>query len=122
MLLVVAAGVGVAAAAIPDSNTGIITACYQKQRGMLRVIDAEAGESCRNSERQLSWNQQGPQGPQGPAGPPGVFGRAVVSASFSAEGQPPCPPNGLYVLQTTRKAALCPAGKNVLGGGYRLTL
>jgi hypothetical protein len=121
MVLVVIAGVGIAAAAIPDSGTGVITACYQKQRGMLRVIDAEAGDSCRNSEQQLSWNQQGPQGPPGPAGPPGISGREVVSASFAAEGQPPCPDQALCLLQTTRKAALCPAGKNVLGGGYRLT-
>lgn len=127
VLLAVMAGVGVAAAAIPNSGTGIITACYQKQRGMLRVIDAQAGEHCRKSERQLSWSQKGPQGPAGPPGPqgpqgePGISGREVVSASFTAEGQPPCPPNALCALQTTRKAALCPAGKNVLGGGYLLT-
>jgi hypothetical protein len=124
MLLVVTTGLGVAAAAIPDSSTGIISACYQKQRGMLRVIDAKAGGTCRKSEKPLSWSQRGPQGPAGstgPAGPPGVSAREVVSASFAAVGQPPCPPNGLCALQTTRKAALCPPGKNVLGGGYLLT-
>src|SRR5215207_10383430 len=124
ILLAATAGVGVAAAAIPDSSTGVISACYQKQRGMVRVIDASSGETCRNSEEPLSWNQLGPQGPvgpTGPAGPPGVSAREVVSASFTAVGQPFCPPNGLCALQTTRKAALCPAGKNVLGGGYLLT-
>jgi hypothetical protein len=133
VLVAIIVGVGVAAAAIPDSSTGIITACYQKQRGMLRVIDAQAGQRCRKSERQLSWSQKGPQGPVGPPGPagppgpqgpqgePGISGREVVSASFTAEGQPPCPPNALCALQTTRKAALCPPGKNVLGGGYLLT-
>lgn len=125
--VVVLAGIlsaGIAAAAIPNSSTGIITACYQKNKGMLRVIDAQAGERCRSSEIQLSWNQRGPAGPagpQGPQGPPGLSGREVVSASFTAEGQPPCPPNALCALQTTRRAALCPAGKNVFSGGYTLT-
>jgi len=115
---------GVAVASIPNSSTGVITACYQKNNGMLRVIDAQAGERCRRSEIQVLWNQRGPagqQGPAGPQGPPGLSGREVVTASFTAEGQPSCPPNGLCALQTTRRAALCPAGKNVFGGGYRLT-
>jgi hypothetical protein len=130
VLVAVLVGVGVAAAAIPDNSTGIITACYQKRRGTVRVIDAQTGERCRKSEKQLSWSQNGPQGPAGPPGPagplgpkgdPGISGREIVSASFTAEGQPPCASNALCVLQTTRRAVLCPAGKDVLGGGYLLT-
>jgi hypothetical protein len=50
VLVAVMVGVGVAAAAIPDNSTGIITACYHKQRGTLRVIDAQTGERCRKRE------------------------------------------------------------------------
>jgi hypothetical protein len=41
-LLAVAA---VASAAIPDSDDGEIHACYQKNNGQLRVIDAQAGDT-----------------------------------------------------------------------------
>jgi hypothetical protein len=66
---------GIAYAAIPGAN-GTITGCY-KANGSLRVIDAEAGQTCTSSEQQLTWNQtgpQGPEGPQGPTGPPGPSG------------------------------------------------
>ncbi len=86
--LVVAAGGG-AYAVIPDRN-GRIDACYGPN-GQLRVIDAEAKERCRPSERSLAWSQRGPAGPpgaagpagpagpQGPAGPAGSSGRGVVA-------------------------------------------
>jgi hypothetical protein len=70
----------VAYASIPDSNTGVITGCYNNQTGVLRVIDAQAGAICHPSETTLKWNQtgqpgpQGPQGPQGPVGPQGPQG------------------------------------------------
>jgi hypothetical protein len=74
---------GVAFASIPDSH-GVIHACYQKQGGVLRVINsAKRGHAgrCGRSEVSLTFNQrgrrglrgaqgtQGIQGPQGPAGP-----------------------------------------------------
>ena len=36
----------VAGAAIPDSDDGEIHACYQRNQGQLRVIDAEEGQTC----------------------------------------------------------------------------
>jgi hypothetical protein len=70
-LLAVAA---VAGAAIPDSGDGEIHGCYQKNQGQLRVIDAQAGQACRPSEKPLAWNQEGVQGPTGPTGPTGPRG------------------------------------------------
>jgi hypothetical protein len=78
VLLLVAAlvvVVGVAGAAIPDTGDGEIHACYQKNQGQLRVIDAEQGETCRSSEQPLVWNQEGVQGGTGPRGPSDAFSR-----------------------------------------------
>lgn len=66
---------GVAGAAIPDSDDDEIHACYQKNQGQLRVIDAEGGAECRASEESLVWNQTGPQGETGPRGPSDAFSR-----------------------------------------------
>ena len=71
-LLAVAA---VAGAAIPDSDDGEIHGCFQKNQGQLRVIDAQAGQSCRPSEESLVWNQEGVQGETGPRGPSDAFSR-----------------------------------------------
>ena len=60
-------------ASIPAAD-GVITACYKKSGGALRVIDT-ANETCTpNNETALPWNQTGPQGPMGPQGPPGPQG------------------------------------------------
>src|SRR2546430_8108817 len=62
-------GSSMAFADIPDSTTGVITACYPKWHffhlsGMLRVIDAQSGDRCKWSETTLTWNQEGRQGPR----------------------------------------------------------
>ena len=67
--------VAVAGAAIPDSTDGEIHACYQKNQGQLRVIDAEEGQTCRPAEKSLVWNQEGVQGETGPRGPSDAFSR-----------------------------------------------
>jgi hypothetical protein len=54
----------VALAAIPGAG-GVITGCYDKRTGALRVIDSDAGQKCTSKETQLPWNQTGIQGPQG---------------------------------------------------------
>ena len=72
VLALVASAGGIAYAAIPGAG-GTITGCY-KTNGSLRVIDAEAGQTCTSSEQQLTWNQTGPQGPEGPQGPTGPTG------------------------------------------------
>lgn len=87
-LAVIAAGVSYAA--IPSSN-GVISAC-KDNKGILKVIDAEAGQTCNANQQLLTWNQQGqpgPQGsagPQGPSGPQGPAGSALGFAWVSAEG------------------------------------
>jgi hypothetical protein len=80
--------VGVAVAAIPDSGDGEIHACFQKNHGQLRVIDAEAGVSCGPAEEALVWSQEGPSGATGPRGPSNGFSRfhdAEVPATDFAE-------------------------------------
>lgn len=82
----VVGGATVAIAAIPDSNTKVITACMKTATGTIRLIDAQAGKKCVAGERAVTWNQkgvtgargiaglQGPAGAPGPQGPPGVPG------------------------------------------------
>lgn len=73
MALLVGVTGTVAAASVPAAD-GVINGCRSIHTGALRVIDDEAGEQCRPSERPLQWNQEGPQGPIGPAGPQGPEG------------------------------------------------
>jgi len=65
---------GVASGSIPSRDGGLISGCYSKANGALRVIDTEAGESCLRSELAVSWNEQGPQGEPGLPGPKGEKG------------------------------------------------
>lgn len=54
------AGGGVAWAAIPNSNTGEITACYKTSgttKGLLRVIDHQGGARCNPGEATLTWKR-----------------------------------------------------------------
>src|SRR5215207_5809794 len=119
--LLVAAGLAVAAgvayATIPGQN-GVIHGCYNKA-GILRVIDASAGEACAAGETALEWNQQGPPGAQGP---PGSAGGApdTVDATLAVKGQQqgdfsttPLPIGGLtHEIVSPRDAASgLPTGK-----------
>jgi hypothetical protein len=63
----------VALAAIPGAG-GVISGCYDKDSGKLRVIDAQAGKKCDKGEWQITWNQTGPQGLPGTIGPAGAIG------------------------------------------------
>src|SRR5262245_16368315 len=68
---------------------GVINGCYDKQNGNLRVIDAQAGNSCKKSERRIFWNQRGPTGATGPAGSagtPGAQGHAGPAGQTGAGG------------------------------------
>lgn len=78
---------GVAYAAIPG-GTGVISGCFNNVHGGLRMIDTEAGDTCKNNETAISWNQQGPPGPQGPPGvTPGPAERTVdCSAGETVSG------------------------------------
>jgi hypothetical protein len=95
---------GVAAASIPDSGTGVITGCYQRSTGRLRVIDAEAGDRCSRTESPITWNQSGPQGEPGPAGPSNAFYTMErEQVTLPAQGETTiatltAPPAGSYVF------------------------
>ena len=75
----------VAYAAIPSSD-GVISGCRDVKTGALRVIDAEAGETCGGKETALNWNRTGPQGPPGETGPAGPAGSAAAYARINADG------------------------------------
>jgi hypothetical protein len=105
LAVAVAAISGLAYAAIPGAD-GVISAC-RDSRGALKVIDAEAGQSCGSNQQPLIWNQQGPQGPAGPPGASGVSGwQYVVSPGRDIQ---PGSAGGSNVD--------CPVGKKALGGG-----
>ena len=73
-------------ATIPTGN--VITGCYMKSGGTLRVIDA-AVTQCKATETLLQWNVQGPigpVGPQGPAGPKGEDGAPGPAGPQGAQG------------------------------------
>jgi hypothetical protein len=75
-LLAVVGAAAAATAAIPDAN-GVIHGCYKRNapnRGLMRVIDSEAGQTCPSGYAPLNWNRTGPAGPRGPAGPAGASG------------------------------------------------
>src|SRR5262245_51890373 len=104
------AGASVAVASIPG-NTGIINGCYKRNGGNLKVIDAEAGQSCPHGYTALNWNQSGPQGPAGPPGTPGLADVETVTATAATN-----PPG--HVEGRLGATATCPAGKTAISGGY----
>lgn len=118
-LLVLASG-AVALAAIPSAD-GTIHGCRKNSNGTLRVIDAEAGQTCQAGETALTWNQRGPAGPPGPAGPSGpvgpqgppgvgVAGYQFIETSVNVPAGY-SDPNGLTVNVS------CPQGLEATGGG-----
>jgi hypothetical protein len=92
--VILAVSVGVAYAAIPGSS-GVINGCYSGGQGQLRVIDTEKGESCKNNETAISWNQKGVKGDPGAAGPPGATGATGATGPPGPAGpQGPIGPEG----------------------------
>jgi hypothetical protein len=71
-------------------------------KGSLKVIDAEAGQTCAGNQQLLTWNQQGPPGPQGPAG---ALGLVTV------------PGNTAYNSNSPKEMWIaCPVGKTAISG------
>ena len=72
---IVALGIaaGVTYATIPDGS-GVIHGCFTTSNGALRVIDTDAGGTCKKGETSLNWNQTGPQGQAGQNGTADAFG------------------------------------------------
>lgn len=113
-LVAVLAAAAVAYGAIPGGG-GVISACYDKQSGQMRIYDEAAGlpKGCGKTEVALSWNQQGPKGDQGDAGPqglPGLSGHEVVFKAGSRFAEEP----GIVGISDTVD---CPDGKVAFGGG-----
>jgi hypothetical protein len=77
---------GVALATIPSSG-GVISGCYEKRTGLLRVIDTEAGKTCMSFETPISWNQQGPKGDPGSAGLAGPAGTDGAQGPAGTHGE-----------------------------------
>jgi hypothetical protein len=71
---------GVAYATIPDAD-GQIDACADRGAGQLRVINAQAGATCKNSETPLSWSTVWPRG----------CGRPSVATGHWSAGKAPSP-------------------------------
>jgi hypothetical protein len=90
LALALAVAAGAAFGAVPGSN-GVISACYGKQLGVLRVIDAAAGKTCTPYETSISWNQQGPKGDAGAPGPAGPGGAVGATGPQGPKGDPGAP-------------------------------
>ena len=87
VLTVIAVGtVGAAIASIPSTPDGVITGCYSEANGALRVIDKQAGASCKKNEIQVSWNQRGANGEPGATGPAGATGATGASGPAGTNG------------------------------------
>jgi hypothetical protein len=89
-------GVSAIAYATVPSSGGVISGCYEKRTGLLRVIDTEAGKKCTTFETPISWNQKGEQGlqgiqgergPAGERGPQGESGKLGLAGQSCPEGQ-----------------------------------
>lgn len=109
---------GIAFASIPGQG-GVINGCYADNNGGLRVIDTDAGGTCKDKETAIQWNQTGlpgPVGPQGPAGPAGPAGSAGSAGAAGPQG--PAGPTGA----TGATGAQGPAGPAGQGGatGYEV--
>jgi hypothetical protein len=89
----------------PQANSaqvsGVIVACAKTATGSMRL--STPGAKCGVGETLVSWNQAGPAGP---AGTPGVSGYEVVESTSDLN-------------QAPAARAFCPAGKRLLGGGFK---
>jgi hypothetical protein len=127
--------VGASVVSAHGGNTALIHACVSNSSGEIKIVGANA--TCPSNYRALEWNIQGPagqQGPIGPVGPVGPVGPQGLQGEAGPQGLPgepgiqgPAGISGLEVVTVnsgTQVAARidvfveCPAGKQVLGGGY----
>jgi hypothetical protein len=124
--------VSVTLASAHGGNTALIHACVNNTSGEIKIIGANG--TCPSNYRALDWNiqgpagQQGPIGPVGPVGPIGPIGPQGLPGEQGIQGiQGPAGMSGLEVVTTHsgfQTVALievhadCPAGKQVIGGGF----
>ncbi len=90
VLLGVGAGLvgALGATGVTAGGGDVIHGCIDRA-GALRIVDKR--DDCRNREKSLSWNNEGPQGPAGPAGkagPPGAAGAPGPQGPAGPAGAP----------------------------------
>ena len=100
-------GGGVAVAQIPSSTDGTITACMTTPAGTIRLIDAQAGATCKKSEKKVTWSEAGQPGTDG------VSGYEMVSSTSPNATVPPGGGGGYQMIWSVA----CPEGKVATGGG-----
>ena len=137
--LAVAAVLSVSAAVFATiPSAGVISGCYTKSGGALRVIDGTV-TSCSSKETALNWNVQGIQGGVGPAGPQGIAGPQGPTGPQGPQGTigpqgpqgDPGPAGGVLGWEFVRAPGVdiaagqldgaiaeCPTGKRPIGGGF----
>ena len=103
-------------AAIPSAN-GTISAC-KDSKGALKVIDADAGQTCNGNQQLLAWNQQGPQGPAGPAGTTDAYLEIVADKSIPGVGTA----STIGTLSLSAGQYLVFAKGNILSGGVQTSV
>jgi hypothetical protein len=119
---------GLADAAIPNSTTKVFTAC-RNSLGTIRVIDFQAGQRCKSTEKTITWNQRGPTGPMGSPGPKGDDGAPGPTGAPGADGAPGTSGVSGYErvnadfmmalgVESGTSSVDCPVGKVPIGGGY----
>ena len=98
----------------------VITGCYSKYDGDLRVLNGRS-DHCRNwSEKPISWSLAGPKGDPGvkgdpgSPGPPGPKGDSGVTSYVLQSGDAKVPSGGAPV----NAVLACPAGTKAVGGGW----
>ncbi len=109
---------GIAVAAIPQQ--AVISGCYQKRTGALRVIHASkhgAAGRCGKTERKLAWAQAGPQGAQGVQGVQGVQGAQGAQGAKGVQGVPG-PVTTSAPTGSTQVGAFAAEGTATGGGQY----
>lgn len=94
-------GGGVAVAQIPSTD-GTITACMTPPAGTVRLIDAEAGATCKKGEKLVTWNEAGQPGTNGVSGYEVVRDEGIQTTS-----------TGGFIAFS--QGVACPAGKKMLG-------
>ena len=116
-------------------NTALIHSCVNNTSGEIKIIAATA--NCPSNYHSLDWNIQGPAGQQGPIGPVGPIGPQGLQGEQGSQGLPgqqgiqgiqgPAGISGLEIVTANSGTqdtdiiyvfAECPAGKQVLGGGF----
>jgi BclB C-terminal domain-containing protein len=97
-VIALAAGGTSIAMAATSPHSQVITGCYAKKSGDLRVIGTKA--KCHKGEKRITWNQQGQRGATGPQGQPGPAGAAGATGPQGPSGA------GTFLTSSSGSAAV----------------